>query len=572
MDEALFTSPGIQEYEASIVYADGNLHDVIFNKATFTDQGGRVIGLVGVILDLTERKKAEKALIAAEEKFRGLVEQSLVGIYIIQDGKFVYVNPKMAEIFGYSREELISGISHLDLTADDDRPMAAENVRKRVQGEAQSMQYEFRGLRKNGTIRHIEVYGTSTVYDGSPAVIGTLLDITARKKTEYALRESEDRFSRIFSQNDDAIILFRLDSFQIIDANPAAAALTGYSKEELTILSPFSFIEPEDFEKLIEKIPLDNTHVFQLLRATAVKKDGTMLAVSIRAKVLQMRDEYVIYCSIRDMSEKYRLEDEVRNTQAKLIQTNKMTSIGMLASSVAHEINNPNNCISVNADMLADVWYDAEPLLEKIYADQGGFLLRGIPFKQMQKVAPRLLNGITEGSRRITAIVNNMKDFVREDKSGPNGSVEVNQLIRNAATILWHHIHVYTDKFHMDLCESLPQAIGNWQQIEQVVINLMMNALQSLADKSAAVEVSTAFDPESEEIAIVVRDEGKGMDREVMERLREPFFTTKLAEGGTGLGLYISDSIIKEHKGSLLFDSTPGRGTTATITLPRRHG
>jgi PAS domain S-box-containing protein len=474
----------------------------------------------------------------------------------------------MSEIFGYTKEELTSGLSHLDLTVEEDREKAAEFVRRRIAGEIKSIHYEFRGLCKDGAIRDIEVFGTATVFNGKPAVIGTLLDISGRKRAEKALKESEERFSKLFSENDDAIILFKLDDFVIFDANPATTELTGFSRDELLQLTPASIIDPDDFRRLIDVIPIDDqSKAFQITRAVTRRKDGSSLCVAIRAKILRMQEEYIVHCSIRDMSETYRLEDEVKNTQAKLIQTNKMTSIGMLASSVAHEINNPNNCISVNADMLTDVWRDAEPLLERLQSEQGDFMLRGIPFTQMQNVAPRLLNGITESSRRITAIVNNMREFVREDKSGLQGAIDVNHLVRNAASILWHHIHIYTDNFRVNLQEPLPPAKGNGQQIEQVIINLLMNALQALPDKTSGVQVETVDTSDQGIVTVIIRDEGSGMDHSVMSRLKEPFFSTKLGRGGTGLGLYISDAIIKEHEGELEFSSIPGKGTEATVRL-----
>ncbi|HYS43872.1 MAG TPA: PAS domain S-box protein, partial [Geobacteraceae bacterium] len=542
MDEELFANPGVQVYESSVVYADGNRHDVIFNKATFTAKDGLVAGLVGVILDVTERKKAEymlaereeflsciidsiqdgisildeelrivrvnpvverwissevplvgrkcheayhgrtelcepcpaietlrtgkpafkvfsrllnnsevwlelstfplfdskksritgvveyirdvterkwaeDSLVLAEEKFRSLVEQSLVGTYIIQDGRFVYVNPKMAEIFGYTQEELTSGITHLDLTAEEDRPLAAENVRRRIAGEVQSVQYGFRGLRKDGATIYAEVYGNSTQYNGRPAIIGTLLDVTVRKRAEDALNESEERFHQIFVQNEDAIVLIRMDNFAIIDANPAAEELTGYALRELWELTPSSFIDQEDFRRLIDAIPIDDySRSFQLDSATCTREDGSTMVVAIRAKILRLRDEYIIHCSIRDITEKTRLKEEIETTQAKLIHANKMTSLGMLASSIAHEINNPNNYIAVNASMLADVWQDAAPVLRRHREEHGDFPVGGLPCSEMEELAPRLFNGIAEGSRRINAIVTNMKDYVKPDE------------------------------------------------------------------------------------------------------------------------------------------------------------
>jgi len=692
MDEALFTNPGVQVYEASLLYADGTRHEVIFNKATYAAKDGTVAGLVGVILDVTEwkkaedmlaereeflsniidsiqdgisildeelrivmvnpviarrfshrlplvgrkcyeayhgrtepcetcpsletmrsgepsmksfpvevdgdevwlelhtfplfdskksrimgvieytrdvteRKRTEDALMATEKQFRSLVEQSLVGTYIIQDGNFVYVNPKMAEIFGYSREELTAGMSHLDLTAVQDRPLAAENVRRRTDGEVQSVQYEFQGLRKNGTKNHIEVYGTSIEYNGKPAIIGTLLDVTARSHAQEALRESEERFHQLFVQSGDAIILIRLDNFHIVDANPAAQELFLYDHAKLVSLLPSALIGQKGFTALIDAIPQsDSPVVFQFDRAEGIQSDGSRVMIAIRCKILRLREEYIIHCSIRDITEKVQLEEDVRTAQAKLIHANKMTSIGMLASSVAHEINNPNNCISVNAAMLADVWKDAEPLLQAIHAEQGEFMLRGIPFTKMQEFAPRLLDGIREGSRRITTIVQNMRDYVREDKSGFHGAIDINQLLQNAMAILWHHIHIHTDNFTTNLGEGLPSARGNGQQIEQVLVNLIINALQALPDKKSGVYVSTGM--ENGEIIIKVRDEGAGMDEAVLARLTEPFFTTRTDDGGTGLGLYISASIIKEHGGELRFESKPGKGTIATFRIP----
>jgi PAS domain S-box-containing protein len=400
-------------------------------------------------------------------------------------------------------------------------------------------------------------------------VIEYTRDVTERKRADEALRESEERFHLVFAQNGDAIILVRMDSFAIIDANQAAEELTGYTMKELLELTPSSFIDPEDFRRLIDTIPIDGySRSFQLDRATSTRKDDSTMFVSIRGKILRLRDEYIIHCSIRDITEKLHLEEEIRATQAKLIQTNKMTSLGMLSSSVAHEINNPNNCISVNASMLTEVWRDTEQILRHFHEENGEFNLRGVPYSKMQEMVPRLFHGISEGSRRITAIVDNMKDFVREDKSGLHVELDINKLIRSAASILWHHIHKCTDNFQMVLQDDLLPARGNGQQIEQVIINLLMNALQALADKKCSVCIMTSCDRIAGEIIITVRDEGEGMSKDVVAHLREPFFTTKLDKGGTGLGLYISDSIIKEHRGALDFASIPGKGTVATVQLP----
>ncbi len=148
------------------------------------DPKGNITHFVSTDKDVTERKRAEEITKESEEKFRNLVEWSLAGVYIIQDGKFPYVNPKLAEIFGYTQDEIISSKSVSDLVAKDDRVLVAENIRKRLQGEVQSIYYTFRGQRKDGELIDVEVYGTKIEYTGKPAVIGTLLDITERKIAE----------------------------------------------------------------------------------------------------------------------------------------------------------------------------------------------------------------------------------------------------------------------------------------------------------------------------------------------------------------------------------------------------
>ncbi|MBK5275097.1 MAG: PAS domain S-box protein [Desulfuromonadales bacterium] len=735
MDEALFTGPGVQVYESSVVYADGGRHDVIFNKATFTDTAGEINGLVGVILDITEQKRTEhlmsgeklvlemivreaslsevleilcknverfspNALCAVllldddgihlrhgaapslPESYAKAIDGTRIGLNIGACGSAAFTNqlvvtadiatdphwakyrklplsfglracwsmpirstnganmgtfavyypesrkPDSAELLLVERAAHLASIAIerkravealreiqlrqqaiLDIIPDliwlkdrdsrfitvntayadacnltpeqligkTDRDVWPEDLASKYREDDKSVMVSATQKRmieqivdRNGSRRWSETI-KMPMFDENGELLGTTgiaRDIHDRKCTEDALRESEERFHQLFVQNSDAILLIRMDNFEIIDANPAALELFGYDRAGMLALNPFEMINREDFSDLVDTITLsDLSKVFQLDRAHGIRRNGASITIAIRCKILRLREEYVIHCSIRDITEKVRLEEEVRDTQAKLIHTNKMTSIGMLASSVAHEINNPNNCISINAAMLVDVWQDAEPLLEQIRSEHGDFTLRGIPFSKMRGLAPRLLKGISEGSSRITTIVNNMRDFVREDKSSLQEVIDVNRLIQNAASILWHHIHIYTDIFEMNLQEPLLQARGNSQQIEQVIINLIMNALQSLPDKQAGVHIATADSMEAGTITITVRDEGCGMDQTVMARLREPFFTTKMAEGGTGLGLYISDSIIKEHKGTIRFESSAGCGTTAIVTL-----
>lgn len=159
----------------------GPMH-VEITASPLRDQEGKVIAGIEVVRNISERIKAQQALVAAEAKFRSIVEQSMVGIYIIKDNKFSYINPKFAEIFGYTADEIISSKTVPDLVYEEDRTLVAENIRKRLTGEQKSIHYTFRGQKKDGTVIDIEVHGTKVDSDGSVSIIGTLLDTTENKK------------------------------------------------------------------------------------------------------------------------------------------------------------------------------------------------------------------------------------------------------------------------------------------------------------------------------------------------------------------------------------------------------
>src|SRR5947209_8751472 len=185
--------PEPQLYPLEIVARDGRRVPVEVTSRLIY-RGYAPIGVQGIARDVTERQKAEQALKASEDKFRGLVEQSIVGCYIYQDGKVVYANPKYAQIFGYTQPEIV-GKPIVELTWSEDQAMVDEYLRLRLDGKVPSVHYTLRGKRRDGSPVDIEVHGARTVFNGRPAVIGTLLDITERKRVEKAMRESEERYA-----------------------------------------------------------------------------------------------------------------------------------------------------------------------------------------------------------------------------------------------------------------------------------------------------------------------------------------------------------------------------------------
>lgn len=267
---------------------------------------------------------------------------------------------------------------------------------------------------------------------------------------------------------------------------------------------------------------------------------------------------------IEEVKQRLQMEQE-------LIQADKMISLGVLVSGMAHEINNPNNFIMINAQLLSDAWQSIVPILEEQYESQGDFQVAGLPYSEMKKEVPHLLHGIAEGSRRIQRIVKDLREYSRRDAANLEDQVFINDVVGQAIKLLDPLIRKATSHFSVKYGDSIPVIQGSHQKLEQVMINLIQNACQSLEDSGKSVRVTTDYNQENGDILVSVSDEGSGIADDALAYIMDPFFTTKRDTGGTGLGLAVSSNIVKEHKGKMAVQSAPGQGSTFTVCLPTRE-
>ena len=243
-------------------------------------------------------------------------------------------------------------------------------------------------------------------------------------------------------------------------------------------------------------------------------------------------------------------------------------ALGTLVSGVAHEVNNPNNFIMLNSPILKEAWDNAMPILEKYYEENGDFIIGGMKYTEMRNNIPTLFSGISDGAKRIKHIVDELKNYVRDNTADLTQSVDVNAVLKSTVSLLANMIKNSTHHFSIEYDDNVPSLKGNFQRLEQVMINLIQNACQALSDTQKGIFVSVKFDKENSNIMVAVRDEGTGIPPETLHHITDPFFTTKHDSGGVGLGLSISSKIIEEHGGSMYFDSEIGVGTTIEIKLP----
>ena len=294
-----------------------------------------------------------------------------------------------------------------------------------------------------------------------------------------------------------------------------------------------------------------------------------ILAVTVLwSKTLQKRVAERTTALAQEVVERNKALEELRRHQDKLIQTDKMASLGTLVSGVAHEINNPNGLLLLDIPVLKRVHDDAEEILEAHFREHGDYDLGGVPYSEMREEIPRILEEMLDGAQRIKRIVNDLKDFARRDDAGHKELIDINAAAQRALRLIDPAIRASTNHFAATYAMGLPQLLGNAQRIEQVIVNLVQNACQALPDPDKGVSISTSFDKKQHTVVVQVRDEGVGIAEEHLPYLMDPFFTTKRDTGGTGLGLSVSAGIVKEHGGTLLFDSAFGSGTTVTLSLP----
>ncbi|HOL65578.1 MAG TPA: ATP-binding protein, partial [Accumulibacter sp.] len=391
--------------------------------------------------------------------------------------------------------------------------------------------------------------------DGSLArLVGFFEDISEHKETEDALRDSEAKLRTLFKHSPD--LIFTVDrEANIVLANrhlPYPVGTTAEPRSEM-ILPPQ--MRERYLERLGEVFISGRVEHFQYQSGDATWWEVRMVPIVSAKNVL------ATMVVLTDITEN-------RKLQWQAIRSARLASLGVLSAGIAHEINNPNHAILANASLLARVWRDALPILDEYEQEQGSFVLAGLQFAQASETVSRGMNDIADNARRIQRIIDNLKHLGKQDQGHMDEVVNVRNVLQAAVRLLDSRIGKHTDCFTLVLPESLPQVRGNIQQIEQVFINVIINALESLPERDRAVKVSAGVTTDGRQIIVSVEDEGRGISRDVLANIGEPFLTTKAEQGGTGLGLSISSSIVERHAGTIRFASCGQAGTRVTIELP----
>ena len=507
--------------------------------------------------NIRQRLAMEQRLVEREELFRQMTETVDEAFWATSANgrELLYLSPAYGRILG--TPNAVERPSLLDAAHPEDRQALADALQRTGRDGTETTEVH-RIRRVDGPVRWVRTRGFAVrdTTDRIYRLVGFMEDITERKLADEALRESEAKLRDLFQHSPDIIMTVDARG-KILLMNRSIPALPAERAQGRSCLA----LMPQDFRKWFRKalkkvFRKGVTREFQYSADDGTYWEGRI--VPIRNGEGPVTAAMVIAA---DVTEK-------RHLEAQALRNARLASIGVLAAGVAHEINNPNSAIQFNASLVSRAWQDITPILQEYADENGDFALAGLPFSEAGDGFPRLLTEITRNSERIGRIVQNLKHMSRQDTGELNQEVDVQQVLEATVMILHNQIQKFTDVCELNVPDGLPGVSGNSQQLEQVFINLLLNALQALPDRTKGVHISAGFDAVDAMLWVAIRDEGLGISERDLGRLTEPFFTTRPDAGGTGLGLSSSRSIVERHGGVMGFESVLGQGTTVTVRIP----
>lgn len=527
-------------------------------KPTYKQLEARIIQLELELRGLRGNHKehgsnSKKDLRLSTEQFRLAFETSpdAINVNRISDGTYIEVNEGFSRITGYRREELLKTPDiHLTIWKNiKDRERLTEGLR--ASGYVANLEAQF--IAKDGTTKYGLLSARVVQLGDEKVLLSITRDITDIKHAQQKLAESEKRL-RTFIENSPDSFFAHDRKGRIIQVNEKACSSLGYSRDELNGMSILDIergASPETAEKLWKKVVKGEVITFE---GSHKKKDGATFPVEVRLSSVHLNEEILIFGFARDISERRAMEAEQERIRRQLILAQRLEAIGTLAGGVAHDFNNLLMGIQGRASLISYDLDSSHPCFEHVKA-------------------------ITEYTRSAANLTKQLLGIARGGKYDAE-PIDLNAVLLESATIFGR-----TKKeiqIHSKPHDPPPVVVADHRQIEQVLLNLYINAWQAMPDGgelylqtdivSLNADFCKTFDAKPGRYAkISVTDTGIGMDPKTLSQIFDPFFTTKEKGRGTGLGLSSAYGIIKNHGGVITAHSEPEQGTTFNLYLPVTH-
>lgn len=292
-------------------------------------------------------------------------------------------------------------------------------------------------------------------------------------------------------------------------------------------------------------------------------KDDGKSSDELKRELLELREKNT---KLENQVRKH--ENVQREIQQQLQQAQKMETLGTLVAGVAHEINNPINLIMYNLPLLEKIWTDFLPALMQLKSDEPDRKFGGFTYDFIAENLPQLVSDMGMAANRVAKIVSDLKNFSRQSNVVEKSPLQVNTAVNNALRLAQTTLRNSGVQLSLNLAEDLPMIDGNLQSLEQIILNIVINAVQAIGSNSGRIEIGTGFQIKDGRVFISIVDTGPGISAEIADKVFLPFVTDKQSEGGTGLGLSVTYSLVKAHDGQISFDSREGEGTSFFVSLP----
>ncbi|MGM0948772.1 MAG: sporulation two-component system sensor histidine kinase KinE [Bacillota bacterium] len=478
---------------------------------------------MSIMRDITEKRSMELQLFKSEERFREIFENAMDAIIIwSNDGRIVKANQSACKIFELPMNLLLKR-KLCDFLVDSQRKYS---ITKRKYAKYGEIREELLFQMANGQFKELEFTSKRTILENQHLTI--LRNVSDRKRMEKELRESELKFRKVFNGSMDGNVLFD-NQYRIIDANPLASHILGLSYEEIKKHSLLDIISSYEIENLasparqINFDEMDNEIPFLLSSS-----DNRKLEFSFKRNIIQNMNLAIF----KDVTERKELEERLRKSDTLHV-------VGELAAGIAHEIRNPMTALK-------------------------GFiqLLKG----SVEEDYTLYFNVITSELKRIESIITEFL-ILAKPQAIMYEEKHITQIMRDTIDLLNAQANLSNVQMHLDLIDDIPPIYCEPNQLKQVFINILKNAIEVMPDGGNIFVTIRTLD--QDHVLISLKDEGVGMTEDKLKRLGEPFYTTK--ERGTGLGLMVSYKIIEEHQGKIMVESEEGKGTVFHLTLPVRQ-
>jgi two-component system, NtrC family, sensor kinase len=498
-----------------------------------TKVGGKITGIMAILRDVTEREKSSEALRNSEKHLRVYLEAAPDAVYLSDlKGTFLYGNKKAEEITGYYKEELLGqNFLKLNLLPTKYLIKAVDLLALNAIGISTRPE-EIELITKAGNKIWVEISTTPITQQGKTIIIGFVRDISERKKAEDALRESEERWQCIFNNSPVSIGISDMAG-KPISANLQMQNITGYPLEELVKINlADTFVDKEEKKRLINL--LQKKGIVTDFETRLIRKDGSIYFALLNVTVIHSGGKGYHLTTCIDITERRRIQE-------KVIEQDRLASIGRLSSGIAHEINNPLTSIITFSNLL----------------------LRG----ELRDDMKEDLKTINDEAKRAANIVKNLLTFARQQPREKR-LFSVNEAILKVLELLAYEQKMNNIIVNFNLDPNLPQILGNNSQIQQVFYNIIINAEFSMVNAHRKGNLTIITEKVDSCVRTTFTDDGPGIIKENMRHLFTPFFTTKEVGKGTGLGLSICHGIITEHSGRIWAESEIGKGSSFIVELP----